>query len=80
MLDLEFTTRPDRTRIVDATPQHDTFGIRDAKIVARGDPARSVLFHRVSTRGPGQMPPLATSRVDEDAVKMLREWIRAMKP
>jgi mono/diheme cytochrome c family protein len=77
-LDLEFTTPADKTRIFDATPQHDTFGISNARIIARGDPARSVLLHRMSTRGPGQMPPLATTRVDEEALRMLREWVAAM--
>ena len=70
--------RRTNTRIFDATPQHDTFGIADARIIARGDPARSVLLHRMSTRGPGQMPPLATTRVDEEAIRMLKEWVEGM--
>jgi mono/diheme cytochrome c family protein len=77
-LDLEFTTPPENTRIFDATPQHDSFGIAGARIIARGDPARSVLLHRMSTRGPGQMPPLATTRVDEEAIRMLKEWVEGM--
>jgi hypothetical protein len=39
-----------------------------------------VLLHRLSIRGRGQMPQLATSQVDERAVKMLRQWIVSLKP
>jgi len=38
-----------------------------------------VLLKRVSMRGEGQMPQLATSVVDEKAVEMLREWIKSRK-
>ena len=51
----------------------------DPLLIAPGEPDRSVLLRRISRRGPDQIPPLATSRVDEEAVRMLREWIAAMK-
>jgi hypothetical protein len=35
---------------------------------------------RVARRGAGQMPPLATSEVDAEAVRLLGEWIKTMKP
>jgi hypothetical protein len=66
-------------KLFDVKPQHDTFEIADPKIVASGAPERSVLYHRITHRGPGQMPPLATSAVDERAALMLREWIAGLK-
>ena len=51
-----------------------------ARIIATGHPDSSVLLKRVNTRGPNQMPPLASSRVDEAAVKLLREWIGTLEP
>jgi hypothetical protein len=78
MIDLEFTTKLDKMKIIDVAPQHDAFGLKDAKLIAPGRPEASVLLHRVGCRGPGQMPPLATSLVDERAVLLLREWIRMM--
>ena len=62
-------------KIVDVKPLHDSFGIQDARLVAPGDPSRSVLLERVSRRGKGQMPQLGTTVVDQRAVKLLREWI-----
>jgi mono/diheme cytochrome c family protein len=62
-------------KIVDVKPLHDTFDIKDPRLVAPGDPGRSVLLERIARRGKGQMPQLSTNRVDERAVSMMREWI-----
>jgi glucose/arabinose dehydrogenase len=78
-IDLEFTTKLENMKLVNVRPQHDTFGLPEPRLIAPGHPERSVLLHRVSCRGPGQMPPLATSLVDQPAVEMLREWVRQMQ-
>jgi mono/diheme cytochrome c family protein len=77
--DVHIRTKTDRMKLIDVQPQHDVFGITDPKIVASGAPERSILFQRVTRRGPGQMPPLATSVVDERAAALLREWISGLK-
>lgn len=74
-IDLEFTTPRERMRLFGARPQHQTFDIADALIITPGSPERSVLYQRLSRRGPGQMPPLATSLVDRPAAELLRDWI-----
>ena len=58
---------------------HTTFDLPDAKLIVPGAPERSVLIHRMGTRGHGQMPPLATSRVDEAGLALMREWCRSLK-
>ena len=78
-IDLEFTTPLKDMRLVGVKPQHHTFGLKDARLIAPGHPERSVLLHRMAHRREGHMPPLATSLVDEPAVAMLREWIRQLK-
>lgn len=78
MMELEFHTARNKINVVNATPQHTRFDMPDAKLIVPGQPDKSVLFLRVSRRGPNQMPPLASNRVDEEAVEMLREWIRTM--
>jgi len=77
--DLHIRTKPDRMKLFDVKPQHDTFGVEDPRIVASGSPDRSILLQRVTRRGTGQMPPLATSAVDERAAAMLREWIAGLR-
>lgn len=48
--------------------------------VRAGDPDRSVLAVRMSTRNPAlQMPPLGTRVVDDEAVALIRRWIQEEK-
>jgi len=78
-MNLEYNATRKELNVFDVKPMHHTFGIKEPKLVAPGDPGRSVLLHRVSMRGRGQMPQLATAVADERAVEMLRDWIRSMK-
>ena len=78
-MELEFTTPRDKMRVFDVKPVHHTYGIADAKLVAPGHPERSVLLQRITHRGEGHMPPLATHEVDQAAVELLRDWIKKMK-
>ena len=74
----EFTTKRNKTNIFSAHPQHGAFGIKDARLIVPGSPERSTIYYRVSHRGDGQMPPLGTSRVDNQAVQLLGDWIMQM--
>jgi mono/diheme cytochrome c family protein len=65
--------------LCDALPRHGDLGIADARIIAPGDPARSVLFHRMSRRGPNQMPPLGTAILEDAAVDVVRAWIQGLR-
>lgn len=77
---LTLATPREKMGLLDARPQHDTFGISNAMLVAPGDPDRSALLRRLSVRGRGQMPPLVTNQVDDQAVTLLRDWIAQLKP
>ncbi len=48
------------------------------RVLASGDAVHSVLLQKLSTRGPGQMPPLASSIADPAGVALLAEWINAL--
>jgi putative heme-binding domain-containing protein len=48
-------------------------------LIAPKDPDRSVLYQRVSRRGNGQMPPLATKRIDRRAVDLIHDWIKQIE-
>jgi hypothetical protein len=77
-MELRFETALEKTRIIDVQPLHDRFGIEGARLIAPGAPDRSVLLHRLTLRGRGQMPQLATSLVDQRAVDLIRRWIAEM--
>lgn len=80
-MELGLGTALDRMRIVDVKPVHQTFNLPDAKLIAPGAPERSVLIHRMSQRGvnTGQMPPLATFRVDDAGLALMKEWVKSLK-
>ena len=61
-------------------PVANPLGIPGAKIVVPGNPAKSVLYHRISIVGDLQMPPLARNTVDQPAVAAIAEWINSLSP
>jgi len=49
--------------------------------IVPGDPAHSLVFDLISHRGTGQqMPPIATSFVDEADIPLVEAWIAEQKP
>ena len=77
---LSLGAKSEKMNVIGARPQHDTFGIANAMLIAPADPDRSILYQRLSRRGRGQMPPVVISTVDEQAVALFRDWIRSLKP
>ncbi|MGE3818155.1 MAG: PQQ-dependent sugar dehydrogenase [Isosphaeraceae bacterium] len=78
LMELGFSTPLEKTNVVDVRPIHDTFSIPDARLVAPGDPERSVLYQRIARRGTGQMPPTSTNLVDAESAQLIADWIRGM--
>lgn len=78
--DIQFRIELAKTKLIDGRPLHHRFGLDDPRLISPGDPERSVLLHRMSHRGRGQMPQLATNIVDRQAVDLIRRWIEGMKP
>ncbi len=77
-MELGLSTSVGDMRLINEVPQHDRFDIVNPFLVAPGSPERSVLYQRISRRGTGQMPPLASTQVDHTAVKMIADWIRGL--
>ena len=66
------------TNTLNAVPAQGRFGLDDARIIAPGEPERSVLFYRIAKTGSGRMPRIGSDRVDPVATRVLGEWIAAM--
>jgi uncharacterized repeat protein (TIGR03806 family) len=60
-------------------PVANQLGITGAKVIVPGETNKSILFHRVSILGEGQMPPVARNTVDDRAVAVLAQWIDALR-
>ncbi len=77
--DLRWQIEDGDSGIINGNPS-STLGIENAKLIAPGDPTRSVIYRRVMTmNGAIRMPPLATSRVDEDGAAVIRDWILSLQ-
>jgi hypothetical protein len=55
-------------------------GIADARIIAPGDAARSVLLARINRRDADAMPPIASSVIDTAGVQLIGAWIDSLTP
>jgi hypothetical protein len=75
---LTYTIPLEKTGVVEVLPLHGNFGIGNAKVLAPGDPDRSLIAYRMSKLGEGRMPHIASSVVDDDAVKLIRDWIQQL--
>jgi hypothetical protein len=76
---LRYATLLDGTNTIDVRPAQGDLGIADAKLIKPGHPERSLMLHRIETLNEGRMPMIGSNLVDEKAVKLLNEWIRAMR-
>ena len=68
------------SRLIDVAPARGHFGMPEARIIAPGDPWRSVLLHRIATEGSGRMPIQGSRRVDEAGVMLVNRWIEGLSP
>jgi hypothetical protein len=64
--------------VIDVKPGQGTFDLKDPRILVPGEPERSLVHHRMTRLGLGRMPHIASTVVDEEAVKLIGDWIKGM--
>ncbi|HEV8061237.1 MAG TPA: PQQ-dependent sugar dehydrogenase, partial [Gemmataceae bacterium] len=79
-IELRYDLKPDQMQLVGKKPMQGNFDIADANLVTAGDPARSLLFYRISKLGRGRMPHIGSDVVDDAGVDLVGSWIRQMGP
>lgn len=77
-MDLRYDTVLADMGICNVPPQAGDLGIAGARLLAPGDPARSVLLARMSRRDGLGMPPLASLQVDAAGAALTADWISAV--
>jgi putative heme-binding domain-containing protein len=65
-------------RLLNEPPLQGSLGLPEARIVAPGDPGRSVLLQRMATGGRGHMPYLGARSVDDAGLALINDWIAGM--
>jgi hypothetical protein len=68
----------DKTATLGTAPQHGDLHVAGAKVIDPGHPERSLVALRMAMLGPERMPRIASSVVDQDAVKLITEWIKSL--
>ncbi len=77
-LQFNFDQPIEKSRALDVKPVRGDFGIFEARVIAPGDPYRSVMFYRICADGLGHMPHLGARLADESGIRLVRDWIRSL--
>ena len=77
-MELGFGNTLEGLHVIGDKPVHSSLGIEDARLVAPGDPGRSILYARITRRGGDQMPPLVSTEVDKEGARMIADWIKSL--
>ena len=77
-IDLRYTTALGSTNTCDVMPQLGGLGIADARLIAPGSAARSVVVARVNRVGADAMPPLSKHTIDTAGVQLLTSWVNGL--
>jgi glucose/arabinose dehydrogenase len=76
--DLRYTSAFAETATCNVPAQRDDFGIAGAALVTPSMPATSVLLRRLRAPAAARMPPLASTRIDEDGAALIEGWIASV--
>jgi uncharacterized repeat protein (TIGR03806 family) len=77
-IDLRFTTALNATSACNVVPALGNLGIADARLIAPGSAARSVVVARVDRNGADAMPPLSRHQIDTAGVQLLSDWVNGL--
>jgi uncharacterized repeat protein (TIGR03806 family) len=78
-MDLRYTTPLNSTNACNASPQAGDLGIGpNARLIAPGSSANSVIVNRANRRDINGMPPLGSNLVDAAGVTLLTQWIDSL--
>lgn len=64
--------------IANVPAAHGTFDVKGAKLLVPGHPEQSIVYQRMTMTGLGRMPHIGSRVVDEQAVRLLGDWIKQM--
>jgi uncharacterized repeat protein (TIGR03806 family) len=77
-MDLRYSTALAGTNACDVAPTLGDLGISNARLIAPGDAARSVLIGRMNRRDANGMPPVGSAQVDTAGAALLTEWVNSL--
>ena len=64
--------------VIGVAPGQGAFQLKDPALIVPGEPARSLIYHRMKLDGLGRMPHVASSIQDKSAIELIRKWIEGL--
>ena len=77
-MDFRFQTAFEDTGSCDVAPENGDLGVVDAKIIAPGDAASSIVALRMQNITESRMPPLGSNIVDTAGTNLINAWINSL--
>jgi putative heme-binding domain-containing protein len=65
-----------QTGLLDSSVNQGDFGLLQPRIVASGDPYRSLIYYRMAKLGKGRMPHIGSHVVDTAGLRLIHDWIQ----
>jgi uncharacterized repeat protein (TIGR03806 family) len=78
--DARFDTPLTKQGLLDSPTVSDSLNVTDPRVIACGEPGRSMLLQRMRRGDQHRMPPLASAIVDRAALDVLIPWIESLTP
>ncbi len=77
-IELGFHVDLSAMKLCNVSPSLGDLGIGDARLLAPGEPERSVLLQRIKVNNLNRMPPIASNKIDSSGVNLLEAWISSI--
>jgi uncharacterized repeat protein (TIGR03806 family) len=78
-MDLRYTTALNMTNACNVTPSAGDLGVgANARLIAPGSAANSIVVNRADRRDSNGMPPLGSNQIDTAGVALLTQWINSL--
>lgn len=78
-MDMRFSTALADTNLVDVAPTNGDRGLAAPARIKSGDPANSMIVHRMSLTSGGRMPQVGSAIVDQEALAIIGTWIQTLR-
>ena len=78
LMDLRFQTSLTQMSICNEPVQGNTLEILNPRLIAPGEPERSMILQRMLLRDENGMPPLASNIADSQGADLLSQWIAGL--
>jgi uncharacterized repeat protein (TIGR03806 family) len=77
-MDLRADTALAETGACNQPPLVESFGNPEEKLVVPGNPENSILYYRISHQEAYRMPPLGSSELDAEGMRLVEDWILSL--